>query len=135
MRLPVTGAFTQGNSTYFLIVKIYLNSPEFPGKINHNEPLVRGAQRMHEVLRYSFLLRLCDSKFFNVLINFSLGKVSAVALAFTGPLTVRHGCQKRAPALLRLPTAGAFTGAHAVLRLFCKRAQYFARNLGCPAGG
>ncbi|MDR2053837.1 MAG: hypothetical protein LBP80_10525 [Treponema sp.] len=54
---------SQGDSTYFLIVKISLNSPEFPGKTNHNEPKV-----------------LCGSKFFNVLINFSLWKVSAVAL-------------------------------------------------------
>jgi hypothetical protein len=38
---------------------------------------------MHGAPRYSFLLRLCGSKFFNVLINFSLWKVSAVALPFS----------------------------------------------------
>jgi hypothetical protein len=50
--------------------------------------------------------------------------------------------KKRAPALLRLLTAGTFAGAHAVLRSFGKHAHrfayitaaQFARNLGCPAG-
>jgi hypothetical protein len=59
----------QGDSTCFLIVKISLNSPEFPEKTNHNEPSVRGAegaQRRHETTLYSFLPRLCGSKFFNV---------------------------------------------------------------------
>ncbi|MDR2052944.1 MAG: hypothetical protein LBP80_05975 [Treponema sp.] len=60
----------QGNSTYFLIVKISLNSPEFPGKINHNELSVRGAygaQRRHETTLYSFLLRLCVPLWFKIL--------------------------------------------------------------------
>jgi hypothetical protein len=38
-----------------------LNSPEFLRKTNHKgeiEPSVRGAQRMYEAMRYSFLLRL-----------------------------------------------------------------------------
>jgi hypothetical protein len=78
----------QGDGTYFSIVKISLNSQKFSRKTNHNEPSVCGAQRRHEAPRYSFLLPLCvlepkvrcGSKFFNVLINFSLWKVSAVAL-------------------------------------------------------
>jgi hypothetical protein len=43
------------------IVKIPLNSPEFLRKTNRKgeiEPSVRGAQRMYEAMRYSFLLRL-----------------------------------------------------------------------------
>jgi hypothetical protein len=35
---------------------------------------------------YSFLLRLCGSKFFNVLANSSLWKVSAVALQNIGQM-------------------------------------------------
>ncbi|MDR2052103.1 MAG: hypothetical protein LBP80_01700 [Treponema sp.] len=63
-----------------LIVKIFLNSQKFSRKTNHNEPSVRdaeGTQRRHETTLYSFLLCLCGSKFFNVLANSSLWKVSA----------------------------------------------------------
>jgi hypothetical protein len=46
-----------GNGVYFLIVKISLNSQGFSRKTNHEGE--EGAQRMHETVLYSFLLRLC----------------------------------------------------------------------------
>jgi hypothetical protein len=39
---------------------------------------------MHEAPHYSFLLYLCGSKFFNVLINFSLWKVTALPCLIRG---------------------------------------------------